>query len=125
MLAEHGRRKVVMRAHRRRHDPRQLADFRPAGVRDAIGPRRWRGDAVGKLAQRNARHLGIRHVAVIEARLQRSVTHALQGHAGDLVLEIDLEQRIAFERGRHELAEADECRVGKRADARLARDAAL
>ncbi len=47
---------------------------------------------------------------------------ALSAQIKALEDELDL---TLFERGRHEFAEADECRVGKRADARLARNAAL
>src|SRR5439155_17555273 len=46
-------------------------------------------------------------------------------NAGDLVLEVDLEQGIALERIAHEIPETNELGVGERAQPRPARDLAL
>jgi hypothetical protein len=67
----------------------------------------------------------VAQLAIVEAGVELTVAHLLERCAGDFVLELDLDQRVALHSGAEKLADADELRVGHRAYPRHARDLSL
>ena len=59
--------------------------------------------------------------AVVEACVQVAVPNFRKCRAGNLVMQLDLDQRIAVERLCEKVAETEKLRICERADARPAR----
>src|SRR5262249_40348665 len=69
--------------------------------------------------------LGVGEAAIEEARVQLSTPHTRQRRAGKHLVQLDLDQGIALDRARQEVAHAQRRRVEHRSDAQMSRESAL
>jgi hypothetical protein len=80
---------------------------------------------VGNLAQPQSVDARVRELAEIETRVRFVVADLGKGDAGNFMMQLDLQQRVAIERRAQKAADAYETRIGQGADADLACQLAL
>jgi hypothetical protein len=88
---------------------------------DAVLPRDRRDDPERELAERRARDLGVRQITVIERRVELVVPDLFERDAGELVAQLDLEQRIALDGAREKMGKPHELGIRHRSESHATR----